>query len=81
MEQGFLMYIVTAGVILAAVLLFITRSDEARSRRFARQRIWVDENRRGRLPPDNELETSGPFEFVAFLAAVLLILFLLREAF
>ena len=81
MEQGLLMFFVTAGVILAVLLLFITRSDEARSRRFARQRIWVDDRRRGRLPPDDEFETSSPLEYIAFFAAFLLILFLLREAF
>jgi hypothetical protein len=70
------------GLALAFVLFALSRSDEARPRKWARVRVWVDDNRKQGMPPppNEELDTGPRIDWLLFSAALLLLIILVDAA-
>lgn len=69
------------GLALAFVLFSLSRSDEARPRKWARVRVWVDEDNRKqrRMPPNDDLDSDPRQDWWIF-PVVLLLIFIILEA-
>jgi hypothetical protein len=66
---------------LALVLKVLSHSDETSQRKFARVRVWVDDNRKQRIPPpDDDLNSETGYEWLLVGGALLLLLILLKAA-
>ena len=69
------------GLALAFVLFSLSRSDEARPRKWARVRVWVDDNhKQGMPPPNEEMDTEPRMDWWLLSAAVLLIIIIMEAA-
>jgi hypothetical protein len=69
------------GLALAFVLFAVSRSDEARPRKWAKVRVWADDNRKQRMPPPNEeFETKPRIDWLLLSASVLLFIIVLDAA-
>jgi hypothetical protein len=82
MENVLLIYVTAFGIAASVLAIYAMRSDEARSRKWARVRVRVDENsnRQFPKPEDEEMETRSPLQWLLLGGMFLLILLLANAA-
>lgn len=71
---------VLMGAALAFVLYAASRSDSTRQRKWAKVRVWVDDNRKNRMPPAEDLDAGPRIDWLVYAALFLLIILMLDAA-
>ena len=67
------------GLALAFVFFAVSRSDEARPRKWAKVRVWVDDNRKQRMqPPSEELDAEPRADWLIYIAVFLVIIMIME---